>query len=171
MIPFDSIAFGISAFTFFAALFGLRLVLQGQTRSDRRASELMNAVTHLRLSSETLRAQVTRLLELQQPILFEPESKPAAEPEKLPENLPGKAEKDKEFEIRSKPLPGDTRCPYCHSETSLGHDIAICVLCSTRHHVSCHKEHGKCAVNGCESSAVVKGPVDELREAGILTEA
>lgn len=70
--------------------------------------------------------------------------------------------------LRTKPLPGDTNCPYCRGTTRSNGDLAVCALCETRHHVPCYEEYGKCSVYGCESKAVVKGPAQELKQAGVL---
>lgn len=167
MIQLDVFLFVASAASFMVALYTLRAVLGHGAASDQRSREIASVTARTHHVVEDVKSQVARLLELQEPTQTPPE------PEKL---LPQKNAKDEEAKkpvvpelVRSRSLPGDTRCPYCHDDTSSSDDIAVCALCATRHHVACHQERGKCAVYGCQSRAVVWGSIDELREAGILT--
>lgn len=59
-----------------------------------------------------------------------------------------------------------SQCPFCKAGFEKGEPQSICASCLARHHQSCWKQHGRCAVFGCDSTAYL--PSDAATHTGQL---
>lgn len=47
--------------------------------------------------------------------------------------------------LTARPVPGSTRCPFCHAACAADADAQVCADCLSRHHTGCWDEGGGCA--------------------------
>lgn len=47
--------------------------------------------------------------------------------------------------LTARPVPGSTRCPYCHAACAADADAQVCADCLSRHHPGCWEEASGCA--------------------------